>query len=224
MSIYPADPKTAEAFWAARDKEIDAYLNYLSSYEFSAAADKLSKMTDIDQSLRKMFSDPKAVTHFENAKEFDNFKTGIGSRVFKVDNFNTAELKSMLKNRGWFRDDVDGPGAGSSAWLIAQHADRNPEFQQDVLTLIEAELGAPGVSKSNYAYLYDRVQMRFTDGDLEGRVQRYGTQGRCTGPGTWEPLPVEEPARIDEVRAEVGLGTIAEYKARFKNICTEDQR
>lgn len=131
----------------------------------------------------------------------------------------------MLDGRGWFRDDKDGQGAANDAWLIAQHADRNPDFQEKALKLIEAELEAPGVSKSNYAYLYDRVQMRFMNGDnLEKRLQRYGTQGRCTGPGTWEPFPVEEPDRIDKVRAEVGLGTIEAYKSRFKNICTEDQR
>ena len=67
--------------------------------------------------------------------------------------------------------------------------------------------------------------MRFDDSaKTSEKIQRYGTQGRCTGPGTWEPFPVESPDRIDEVRAEVGLGTMAEYKLRFKNICKEDQR
>jgi len=131
----------------------------------------------------------------------------------------------MLKGRGWFRDDNDGEGASDRGWIIAQHADRDPEFQQEALKLIEAELGAPSVSKSNYAYLYDRVQMRFNDYDsIEKRLQRYGTQGRCTGPGTWEPLPMEDPDNIDARRAEVGLGPIKDYKARFKSICKEDQR
>jgi len=131
----------------------------------------------------------------------------------------------MLEGRGWFRDDKDGSGAANDAWLIAQHADLDPDFQAKALTMIEAEFDAPGVSKRNYAYLYDRVQMRFSDdAATERKLQRYGTQGRCTGPGTWEPFPIEEPDRIDEVRADVGLGTMEAYKSRFKTICTKDQR
>jgi len=179
----------------------------------------------IDQNLRKLWSLPPENSHFETQEEFENFRKGVSERVTKVDEFNTAEIQKMLKGRGWFRDDKDGEGAGRYGWLIAQHADRNPTFQQAALKLMKAELGAPGVSKSNYAYLYDRVQMRFMDSDgLDERIQRYGTQGRCTGPGTWEPLPMEDPENIDVRRAEVGLGPIAEYKVRFKTLCTKDER
>lgn len=224
-AILPFDPKTANEFWERRDAEIDAVMTFIQSNNFSVTADKLTQMTNIDQSLRKLWRPSVADSHFEASEEFETFKKGISQRIVNVDEFNTAELGKMLEGRGWFRDDIDGQGAANDAWLIAQHADRNPDFQVRALKLIEAEIEAPGVSKRNYAYLYDRVQMRFTSGDdLEKRLQRYGTQGRCTGPGTWEPFPVEEPNRIDEVRAEVDLGTIEAYKSRFKTICTEDQR
>lgn len=36
--------------------------------------------------------------------------------------------------------------------------------------------------------------------------------------------PFENPDKIDATRAEVGLGTLAEYKSHFINMCTEDQR
>ena len=91
----------------------------------------------------------------------------------------------MLEGRNWFRDDEDGAGAAGIAWLIAQHADRNPEFQKEVLVRIEKALGDPGVSASNYAYLYDRVGAGFGAGKSdEERLQKYGTQGRvrmCIG-------------------------------------------
>ena len=225
QAIMPTDPKTAKMFWEKRDEEISSVIEFLKSHEFSTPADKLTYMTNIDQSLRKLLRRADAKQHFENAEEYEAFKDGIVTRMIKVDDFNTAELEKMLSGRGWFRDDIDGSGAAGDAWLIAQHADRNPEFQIKALALIEADIDAPGVSKANYAYLYDRVQMRFTDDmDTEKRIQRYGTQGRCTGPGTWEPFPVETPDRIDEIRAEVGLGSMADYKSRFKDICREDQR
>ena len=224
-AILPTDPKTNEAFWLERDAEIEAVLNRISTHKYNNAAERLEDMTMIDQSLRMLFSSSDIKTHFPDAKQIEIFRENIGNRVLKVDDFNTAQIKSMLEGRGWFRDDEDGTNAARYGWLIAQHADRDPEFQERALTLIEADLDAPGVSKSNYAYLYDRVQMRFGDDDAAQRkLQRYGTQGRCTGPETWEPLPMEDPENIDSRRAEVGLGTMAEYKARFKNICREDQR
>ena len=226
QSILPFDPSTAELFWQKRDEEILAILEFIQSHSFSTPADKLVYMRDIDQSLRKLWTGNNAAAHFENTEELESFKKGISARVTKVDEFNTAELQKMLSGRGWFRDDLDGKGAANIAWLIAQHADRNPEFQLRALELIEAELDAPGVSQANYAYLYDRVQMRFQDdGKTKNeRIQRYGTQGRCIGPGTWEPFPVESPDRINHIRAEVGLGTMAQYKSRFKGICKKDER
>ena len=225
QSFLPFDPKIAEVFWEERDKETDAMMTFIQTHDFETPAEKLGYMTDIDQALRKFFHETDAKAHFTDEDEYEAFKAGISTRFTQIDEFNTAELQKMLEGRGWFRDDIDGSGAAFDAWLIAQHADRNPEFQEEALGLIEAELDAPGVSKSNYAYLYDRVQMRFGDEEQYGKkLQRYATQGRCTGPGTWEPHPVEDPENIDAIRAEVGLGTLAEYKTRFKTMCTEDQR
>ena len=224
-SFLPTDPKTSKLFWEKRDEEISAIIAFIETHAFSTAADKLGYMTDIDQSLRKMIHEIEAKAHFDNLEEYEVFKKGIWGQIRKIDTFNTVELQKMLEGRGWFRDDADGQGAAHDAWLIAQHADLNPDFQKEALILIEAELDAPGVSKSNYAYLYDRVQIRYRDGvQMPKPLQRYATQGRCTGPGTWEPFPFEDPDQIDVVRAKVGLGTLAEYKSNFKTICTQDQR
>lgn len=224
QAVLPFDPKTADAFWAARDEEIAAIIKHLQTHEYDVAADKLEVMTDIDQSLRMMWAGTTLAPHFPDAAEYEKAVAGISERVMKVDEFNTTELEKMLDGRGWFRDDKDGSGAASNAWLIAQHADQNPAFQQRALKLIEAELDAPGVSKRNYAYLYDRVQSAFGSDGKARRKQRYATQGRCTGPGTWEPLPVEDLENIDAIRAKVGLGTLAEYKSRFKDMCKKDER
>ena len=224
-SFLPFDPKKAKEFWEKKDEEISAIIKFIQSHSFSVPADKLSYMTDMDLSLRRLATGPEAENHFDNSDEYKVFLEGLTERIWKVDKFNTLELQNMLEGRGWFRDDLDGPGAANDGWLIAQHADRNPDFQIKALELIEAELDAPGVSKSNYAYLYDRVQLRLdNDTSISKRLQRYGTQGRCTGLGTWEPFPVVAPDRIDDIRAEVGLSTLAAYKAQFRNICKNDER
>lgn len=70
---------------------------------------------------------------------------------------------------------------------------------------------------SNYALLHDRVAV------ADHIPQFYGTQGRCTGPGTWEPdATVGTIAELDKRRAEVGLRPMAEYIAGFKKICHQD--
>jgi hypothetical protein len=64
-----------------------------------------------------------------------------------------------------------------------------------------------------YAYLFDRVAAN------TGRPQRFGTQGRCTSEAGWQPLPLERPGAVDELRRELGLEPMAEYRARFEGLC-----
>ena len=77
----------------------------------------------------------------------------------------------------------------------------------------ETHLKTKDTSVSNFAYLHDRVST------ADDRPQRYGTQGRCVGPGRWEPLELEDSAKIDTLRASVGLEALALYKERFIEDC-----
>ena len=225
-NFLPGDPKTALEYWGKRDEEIGVMIDHIRSNSYETLADKLFDMHTIDQAIRSLFSDRAEVqNHFGDETEFQSFQDGIGDRMGKVDEFNTGQIKAMLTDRSWFRDHLDGDRASSLGWLIVQHADRDPEFQKSALKLMESEFETPGFSKSNYAYLYDRVQAAWSrQQDTNSNKQRYGTQGRCTGVGVWEPLPLEDPDNIDKIRAEVGLGSMAEYKSRFKDICHDDER
>jgi hypothetical protein len=49
----------------------------------------------------------------------------------------------------------------------------------------------------------------------EGRKQIYGTQIVGVKDGAPVPWPCEEPERVDELRAEVGIEPFDEYVARF---------
>lgn len=131
----------------------------------------------------------------------------------RVDNANLQWLKADLAAHGWPKISQYGAGADSQAWLLVQHADQDLPFQREVLTLLEALLPAKETSAKNYAYLYDRVAV------AEGRPQRYGTQGHCTGPGTWASREVEDPANLDKRRAEMGLNSELEYMKMFP-FCT----
>ena len=123
----------------------------------------------------------------------------------ELDKRNTADLKALLSSRDWFTVGELGPQADEQAWLVVQHADLDVAFQKEVLRRLEPLAAKGQTSPANFAFLYDRVATN------EGRLQRYGTQGGCSGPGVWTPDETEEPARLDERRAAVGLPPIADY-------------
>lgn len=130
-----------------------------------------------------------------------------------VDRANLAWLKEALAIHGWFKISTDGAGADSAAWLLAQHADADPVFQQQVLDLLKP-LAASGESDpGNYAYLYDRVAV------AARRPQRYATQGSCFGPGDWRPDPLEDAAEVDSLREAVGIGPLAAYRVEMNRLC-----
>ena len=212
--IRSTDPKTANAFWVERDLEIDAVTHYISNCEFPTVGEKLRTMVITDQSLRLLFTElVRREDHFLSREEAALTRIGLIERLRRIDEFNTETLKSMLEGREWFRDDKDGKDAAYNAWLIVQHADRNPEFQRTILPLIEAALGTPGTSNQNYAYLHDRIAI------AEGRPQLYGTQGRCVDLGIWEPYEIIDEAQVDIRRADMDLDTVADNITRLKDRC-----
>lgn len=133
----------------------------------------------------------------------------IGPESCGVDQENTAWLKADLAKNGWFLISRDGPDADNAAWLMAQHADQDLPFQKQILALIEPLVARHESNPRNYAYIYDRVAVN------QKLPQRYGTQGRCTEAGTWQPLETEAPGGLDARRASVGLGPEADYIALF---------
>ena len=122
---------------------------------------------------------------------------------------NVDWLKQVIADRGWPGRSLVGPDGADAAWLIVQHADHDPDFQRDCLRLLEKATAAGEVSKSNVAYLTDGVMLKET-----GR-QRYGTQFRHGKDGP-EPFPLEDPDRVDELRAGAGLMPLAEYRMAFE--------
>ena len=52
--------------------------------------------------------------------------------------------------------------------------------------------------------------------------QLFGTQGRCTAPGRWEPFPIDEPEHLDVRRRLFGLEPMAAYRRRMAAACPHD--
>jgi hypothetical protein len=122
---------------------------------------------------------------------------------------NVEWLKHVIAGRGWPGRSMVGVDGADAAWLIAQHADDDPDFQRECLGQIEKAAAAGEVTLSNLAYLTDRVMLK------EKGYQRYGTQFQH-GPGGPEPFPLEDPDRVDELRESAGLIPLAEYRKGFE--------
>lgn len=166
-------------------------------------ARKLAAMADADRLVRRAFFSPEVAGYSPEQKRA--YMKALDARMVALDRRNTAALKDLLERRNWFTVKEYGAEADRNAWLLVQHADLDVAFQKDVLRRLEPLAAKGQTSPANFAFLFDRVATN------EGRLQRYGTQGGCAGPGAWRPNPTEEPSRLDERRGAAGLPPIADY-------------
>jgi len=179
---------------------------------------KLEHMAAIDQVARLLSSGPEMSSL--TAEQRDAANAELGARMTRIDAANLADLKKLLAIHGWFNRSRFGDAADLQAWLIVQHADGDSAFQADILARLEP-LATRGESNPRFfAYLFDRVAVNTNASGKRG-LQRYGTQGQCTGPGTWAPHPSEDPDSLDARRARMGLEPLAEYVKLFKDMCVE---
>jgi len=130
----------------------------------------------------------------------------------EVDRENTEWLKSIVRARGWPGRSVVGADAARAAWLLAQHADRDPAFQKECLALLEQAVEGGEAERSHAAYLTDRVLL------AEGRSQRYGTQLTRSPTGEMMPRPIEDPEGVEDRRATVGLEPLSAYVERVREL------
>jgi hypothetical protein len=126
--------------------------------------------------------------------------------VASVDADNLAWLKNVVTEMGWPGRSAVGEDGAHAAWLLAQHADHDPAFQRTCLDLLTEAEQHGEATRSELAYLTDRVLL------AEGQPQEYGTQmmGRKDG---WVPRRLRDPEHVDERRAAVSLGPLANYIA-----------
>lgn len=118
-------------------------------------------------------------------------------------------LGEIMDEYGWPTAELVGEEAARAAWLIAQHADRQLDVQRRALRLMRQAVSAGSAGPRELAFLHDRTLVN------EGRKQIYGTQIAGVKGGAPLPWPCEEPERVDELRAEVGIEPFDEYVARF---------
>lgn len=125
----------------------------------------------------------------------------------RVDETNTARLAEIVAAHGWPAPSLVGDDGANAAWLLAQHADRDPGLQQRFLDLVRAAVAVGEASPVDLAYLTDRAAMH------AGQPQAYGTQ-LCRDPGgRLTAYRIADPDTVDQRRAALGLCPVADYIA-----------
>lgn len=169
--------------------------------DIDVVKEHLRIMCDLDQDARKLFIECDSPT-----------TRGILS---EVEACHTNHLKKILKIHGWMTISKFGKEADHQAWLLVQHADHDPDFQEKCLAALEQLLSLHETNKEHYAYLYDRVALK---SEKFGQKQRYGTQAIIMN-GELSLSPFEgTPEDVKRRRQEMGLEPLEDYMEHLKEL------
>ncbi|MCW8132069.1 MAG: hypothetical protein KIS92_17105 [Planctomycetota bacterium] len=129
----------------------------------------------------------------------------------KVDAENTAYLKKLIGEIGWIDATRFGAQASDAAFLIVQHSGDLP-LMMAAIGPIEKDVKAGRLDGQNYALLYDRLKLYM------GEKQKYGSQIGQDATGAPVVLPLEDRARVEAFRREIGIFPLSQYLAMFKQM------
>ena len=129
----------------------------------------------------------------------------LALEVMQIDREATAYLKGVVDEHGWPTRTMVGVDGASAAWILAQHADRDPEFQARALELMRPLVAQGEAAPDEFALRTDRVLL------ARGEKQVYGTQFAPDENGVRRPRPVSEPEGLNERRRSMGLDSIEKY-------------
>jgi hypothetical protein len=129
------------------------------------------------------------------------------ANTMRIDDENAVWLREVVAKFGWPGRSLVGDDGAHAAWLLAQHADRDPALQRHCLALLEQAVEGLEAEPSDLAFLTDRVRL------ASGQNQIYGTQ-MSPHEGRFAARRLADPERVDERRASVGLEPLNDYLNR----------
>jgi hypothetical protein len=147
---------------------------------------------------------------------FSHGQTNLIAELQTLDRKHTARMKEVLSMHGWPGHTLVGKEGSSAAWLLVQHATHDTEFMRHALALMAEAVRQGEASGRDYAYLMDRVRLQ------EGKKQIYGTQFLIGADGEMQVQPIEDAAKVDRLRKQVGLPPLAEYERQLRKVYKVD--
>ena len=168
---------------------MDAVTLDMSASSVSKLREELLRRRDVDQEARAAVrrGEPDAL-----------------ARTMRVDNENAVWLGEVLEVFGWPVRSMVGDEGAHAAWMLAQHADRDPVLQRRCLALLKEAVAAGDAAPWHLAYLTDRVLL------ARGEKQIYGTQITARD-GRLVPCRLRDAETVNERRASVGLEGLDNY-------------
>ncbi len=161
-----------------------------------ALAMELEKMVEVDQIAANV-----------RQGEYKEWSTDRW-QAFKDSVFKTHQVRveEIFDIHGFPGFDLVGEKGSQHFWLMVQHSDHDPEFQEKVLGQMEVAVANGNANPSNYGLLVDRVNLN------TGKPQIYGTQvtynmDLCQA----YPRNLADSANVNERRKSIGLPPLEEY-------------
>lgn len=124
-----------------------------------------------------------------------------------------TRLQKILSDYGYPGFDLVGKQGSRDFWLLVQHLDKWPDFQQNVLDAMKKQVLKKNASTGDYAYLTDRVRLNTNRNQLYGTQVSYNTDS-CQA----VPRPTENSEFLNKRRKEVGLDSIEEYLNKMSEL------
>ena len=159
-------------------------------------ADELKKMAKTDQVAAYI---PQGKHKELSEEDWNTFKDSV---------FTTHEkrLQDIFNKNGFVGYDLAGEEGSKNFWLMVQHCDHNPDFQNKVLEKMKIEVGKENADPSNYGLLVDRVNLN------TGKAQVYGTQVTYNfNTGQAYPKKLEDSTSVNKRRKAIGLEPLEVY-------------
>jgi hypothetical protein len=129
---------------------------------------------------------------------------GYAPRMEAVHRKNALRLREIISEHGWPDRELVGADGTLAAWLIAQHAIGEPDFQRQALALVREKVEQGKVPAAQEAYLLDRIAM------YEGHPQPFGTQSLPCADGKYRRWKTEDPQHLNERRIAIGMPAVSD--------------
>jgi hypothetical protein len=165
---------------------------------FAAVRAKLLAIVQADQQPRVRLTDAEQAGMLLPAE-----RATLLRQLQEADALNLPKLEAILAEHGWLGPDEVGKEASGAFFLVIQHS--NLATQKKYLPVMRNAVKLGKARGTSLALLEDRIALH------EGRPQIYGSQLMREGTGPFYVQATEDPDRLDERRASVGLPPMADY-------------
>jgi hypothetical protein len=159
-------------------------------------ADSLAELVKVDQIAANI---PSGKYKELKPEDWQHYKDSV---------FGTHQviLEGIFNHYGYPGYSLVGKEGSQHFWLMVQHCDKKPAFQEKILAAMKSEVEKKNADPKNYAYLVDRVMLN------TGRKQVYGTQVTYNIDSCQAlPRPLQDSATVNVRRKEMGLEPVEVY-------------